>query len=143
MDSKKVLIVEDHGDCRALLNVVLSRSGYTVVEAGTGPEAIERAGAMSFDLIVMDFGLPGMSGDKVIMRLKADPFTKRVPVIVTTGYLDAQVAKRAMVAGAAFVLLKPYDLEELTEVMARCLSSECDRELRPVEPATGRELNVE
>ncbi len=99
---------------------------------------------MSFDLILMDFGLPGMSGDKIIMRLKADPFTKRVPVIVTTGYLDTQVAKRAMAAGAEVVLLKPYDLDELTGVMERCLSLESDRELRLLEPATVRDqLNVE
>ena len=128
MDTKKVLIVEDHPDCRALVKIVLSRLGYVVVEAGTGQEALERASVSSFDLIVMDFGLPGMTGDKLIMRFKGDPSTKRIPVIVTTGYMDAQVAKRAIAAGAESVLLKPYDMDELVDAMQRCLSPQPERE---------------
>lgn len=128
MDNKKVLIVEDHPDCRALVKIVLSRLGYVVVEAGTGQEALERASVSSFDLIVMDFGLPGMTGDKLIMRFKGDPSTQRIPVIVTTGYMDTQVAKRAIAAGAESVLLKPYDMDELVDAMKRCLSPQPDRE---------------
>jgi CheY-like chemotaxis protein len=128
MDSKKVLIVEDHPDCRGLLKIVLSRLGYVVVEAGTGQEALERASVSSFDLIIMDFGLPGMTGDKLIVRFKGEPSTKRIPVIVTTGYMDTQVAKRAIAAGAESVLLKPYDMDELVDAMKRCLSPRSDRE---------------
>jgi CheY-like chemotaxis protein len=66
------------------------------------------------------------------MRLKDDPVTKRIPVVVTTGYMTAEITKRAFAAGAATVLLKPYDVDELLDVMERCLSSECDRELAMV-----------
>jgi CheY-like chemotaxis protein len=128
MDTKKVLVVEDHPDCRGLVKIVLSRLGYVVVEAGTGQEALERVSESSFDLIVMDFGLPGMTGDKLIMRFKGDPSTARIPVIVTTGYMDTQVAKRAIAAGAESLLLKPYDMDELVDAINRCLSPQPDRE---------------
>jgi CheY-like chemotaxis protein len=79
-------------------------------------------------VIVMDFGLPDVTGDKLIQSLKADPLTKRIPVIVTTGYMSTVVAKRAIRAGAATVLLKPYDIDELMSAMEQCFSSESDRE---------------
>jgi CheY-like chemotaxis protein len=128
MRSKKILIIEDHPDCRDLLKIVLSRSGYLVFQAGTGLEALERASATSPDVIVMDFGLPDVTGDKLILSLKADPLTKRIPVIVTTGYMSTEVSKRAILAGAATVLLKPYDVDELISAMEQCFSSESDRE---------------
>lgn len=141
MEIKTVLIVEDHADCRMLLKLVLSRSGYVVVEAATGQEAIEHASAARFDLIVMDFGLPGMTGDKLIRRLKDNPATRNVPVVVTTGYMDAQVAQRAIAAGAESVLLKPYDIEELVEAMERCLPLQSDTDLEA--PLVGDPLVIE
>jgi CheY-like chemotaxis protein len=128
MRSKKILIIEDHPDCRELLKIVLSRSGYLVFQAGTGLEALERASTTIPDVIVMDFGLPDVAGDKLIKSFKADPLTKGIPVIVTTGYMTTEVTKRALLAGAATVLLKPYDLDELMRAMEQCFSSESDRE---------------
>jgi two-component system, cell cycle response regulator len=126
MESKKVLIVEDHSDCRELLRIVLSRSGYAVIQVATGLEALERASATTPDLIIMDFGLPDVTGDKIIHRLRADPNTKRIPVIVTTGYMTTDITRRALAAGATTVLVKPYHVDELVEAMNRCLS--CDPE---------------
>jgi len=71
MHSKKILIVEDHPDCREFLKLILSRSGYLVAIAGTGLEAMEMATMTNPDLIVMDFGLPDITGDKVISCLTA------------------------------------------------------------------------
>lgn len=139
MRGKKILIIEDHPDCRELLKIVLSRSGYLVFQAGTGLEALERASATSPDVIVMDFGLPDVAGDKLIQSLKADPLTKKIPVIVTTGYMSTEVAKRAILAGAATVLLKPYDVDELMSAMEQCFSSESDREALPTQAAIVRD----
>lgn len=139
MRGKKILIIEDHPDCRELLKIVLSRSGYLVFQAGTGLEALERASATSPDVIVMDFGLPDVAGDKLIQSLKADPLTERIPVIVTTGYMSTEVAKRAILAGASTVLLKPYDIDELMSAMEQCFSSESDREALPTQAAIVRD----
>lgn len=131
MSGKKILIVEDHPDCRELLGIILGRSGYTIVTAGTGLEAIDRARATGPDLILMDFGLPDMTGDKIIVSLRAHSSTKTIPVIVTTGYIDSKVADRARAAGAAKVLVKPFDLNALMDAMDLYLSAESETDPVP------------
>ena len=128
MRTNTILVVEDHPDCRELLRIVLSRSGYVIVEAATGKEALERVHAGRFDLILLDFGLPGIAGDTILRQLKTDPATEEIPVIVTTGYMTAEVEKRAVTAGAAAVLIKPYELDRLMDAMAQCLSFEVNRQ---------------
>ena len=63
-----------------------------------------------------------MTGDKIIMRLKADPSTKKIPVILITGYTDAKVTKLALGAGAAKVMIKPFGLDKLLDAIKHCLS---------------------
>ena len=132
MSRKTVLIIEDHGDCRELLRIVLQRSGFDVEQAGTGLEGMERASAASPDIIVMDYGLPDLLGDKMIKSLKClerihyiniNAATKHIPVIVTTGYMTTEITERAVAAGAASVLIKPYDVERLLVVINSCLST--------------------
>lgn len=122
MRKKKVLIIEDHNDCRELLRIVLTRSEYLVVQAGTGLEGMERAGSASPDVIVMDYGLPDLMGDTMIKSLKANPSTRNIPVIVTTGFMTAEITQRAAAAGAASVMIKPYDVDRLLVVIEQCLS---------------------
>lgn len=122
MPEKRVLVIEDHNDCRELLRIVLTRSGYIVDQAGSGLEAMQKAGANRPDVVVMDYGLPDLLGDKIIHGLKASSHTKNVPVIVTTGFMTAEITQRAMAAGAANVLIKPYDVERLLVVIEACLS---------------------
>lgn len=122
MPKKTILIIEDHGDCRELLSIVLKRAGFVVEQAGTGLEGMERATAVCPDVIVMDYGLPDLLGDKMIKSLKANAGTKHVPVIVTTGYMNTEITQRAVAAGAARVLIKPYDVERLLAVIDSCLA---------------------
>jgi CheY-like chemotaxis protein len=82
----KILIVEDHVEIRGLMARFLERAGYEVIEAETGLTAIDRANATHPDLITIDLGLPDITGDEVVARLKADPATKHIPVIVITAY---------------------------------------------------------
>jgi two-component system cell cycle response regulator DivK len=81
---KRILIVEDNSDSRDLLALLLTRSGYEVAEATTGLAAIEQTRVTRPDLIIMDLGLPGITGDEATARLKADPSTRDIPVIVNT-----------------------------------------------------------
>src|ERR1043165_794337 len=85
-DKKKILLVEDHSYMRRLMSLFLERAGYEVIEEETGLSAIERANATHPDLITIDLGLPDITGDEVVARLKADPATKHIPVIVITAY---------------------------------------------------------
>ena len=121
-DKKTILIVEDNSDIRRLMALSLERAGYEVVEAETGLGAIGRANATHPDLITMDLGLPDITGDEVIARLKADPATKQIPVIVITAYFkSAPVVESALAAGACEVLSKPVALRTLEDTLHRLL----------------------
>ena len=96
----------------------LERVGYEVIEAETGLAAIERANATHPDLITMDLGLPDITGDEVVARLKADLATKHIPVIVITAYYGgAPLVESALAAGACEVLYKPIPLRTLEDML--------------------------
>ncbi len=120
---KKVLIVEDNDDGRELLVLVIKSAGYDVVEATTGLEAVDRAHAFRPDLILMDIGLPGINGDEATKRIKKDPFTRNIPVIVNTSFdRDSPAVQRAIAAGAAEVLHKPVNFAALRDLVHQYLS---------------------
>src|SRR5258705_13831622 len=80
----KILIVEDNPDGREIVVLYVRSLGYEVFEAATGIEGLDQARAIHPDLILMDLVLPEMPGHEVIARLKADPSTREIPVIVLT-----------------------------------------------------------
>jgi two-component system, cell cycle response regulator DivK len=122
---KRILIVEDNPDSRELLVLWLRRSGYEIAEAATGLDAIDQAHLTRPDLIIMDLGLPEITGDEATARLKADPSTRDIPVIVNTAFpKGAPPVERALAVGAAEILYKPTDLKALLEVVHRYLSSD-------------------
>jgi DNA-binding response OmpR family regulator len=120
---KKILIVEDNNDCRDLLATFINRSGYDAIEADSGREAIGKAFEMHPDLILLDIYLPDIIGDKIIARLKANPATRDVPVIVTTALPEGTARNHALHAGAAEILEKPFSITTIREVLDRHLTT--------------------
>jgi two-component system cell cycle response regulator DivK len=115
--------MEDNAACRELSVLYLRRLGYQVFEATTGLEALEQAHAVHPDLILMDLSLPEMRGDEVMARLKDDPSTRDIPVIVVTALPTGDTSEeRAIAAGAAKILRKPFSLKALEEAVRRYLS---------------------
>jgi len=119
---KEILVVEDDFSSRKLVTVAL-QPDYDIAQATTGVEAIDQAHASRPDLIIMDLELPGIRGDEVMERLKADTSTRDIPVIVTTA-LDPESlpVKRAIAAGAAKILYKPTPLKIFEKEVRRYLS---------------------
>ena len=122
MGKHKILIVEDDSDCRELLKFFLRQSGYETVEAATGFEAVNLARVTRPDLIIMDLGMPAMTGDQATARLKADPSTRAIPVIVTTAFSYGPLIDYAISAGADQIMHKPLELKSLRLVVQRHLS---------------------
>src|SRR5256714_2566453 len=87
-----VLLVDDDDAKRYLMRTWLHRAGHTVIEAGTGREALEKAG--SAELVLLDVNLPDMIGYEVCRQIKADPATAAIPVIQVSA-TAVQVSDRA------------------------------------------------
>lgn len=117
----RILIVEDNSDVRRLMALVLGRSGYEVVEAATGLEALDQTRATHPDLIIMDLSIPKMTGDEVTAKIKADPATKNIPIVVNTAYHKGAFVERAIAAGAAEILYKPTELKVFLETIRKHL----------------------
>jgi two-component system, cell cycle response regulator DivK len=124
MGKQKILIVEDDSDCRELLKFFFRQSGYETVEAATGFEAVNLARVTRPDLIIMDLGMPAMTGDQATARLKADPSTRAIPVIVTTAFSYGPLIDCAISAGADQIMHKPLELKSLRLVVQQHLSQD-------------------
>lgn len=82
--SHRLLIVDDDNDIRALLAIILRSAGYAVYEAADGQQALVEFPRIQPDLVIVDITMPGMSGWEVCRRLKEDPATAHVPVLICT-----------------------------------------------------------
>ena len=102
-----VLLVDDIEDCRDVYGQFLRHTGYEVVEAADGSEALAMAKALAPDAIVMDLWMPHLDGWESIRRLKARPDTSSIPILVLTGDAYAQARTEAEEAGCQAYLVKP------------------------------------
>ena len=114
-------MVEDHPDIRKLLVHSLKQLDYEVFEADTGLGAFRQARATCPDLILMDLGMPVVGGDEVISWLKTDLVTRHIPIIVATALLFGPAVERAIAAGAAEVIHKPFTVDALNTLLKRHL----------------------
>jgi CheY-like chemotaxis protein len=105
-----------------VLVIIIRRLGYDVIEATTGEEGVAQASAAHPDLVLMDLGLPRMSGDQATAQLKADPATKDIPVIIQTAFGMGPSAQRAIEAGAAEILHKPITMTGIEKMLCKYLS---------------------
>ncbi|MGB7263461.1 MAG: diguanylate cyclase [Albidovulum sp.] len=105
----KILIVDDVATNRIVLKVKLASAFYETVQASGGVEALKVARETLPDLVLLDVELSDMSGIEVCARLKADPVTRNIPVVMITAFHDAARKLDALQAGAEEVFWKPLD----------------------------------
>jgi CheY-like chemotaxis protein len=120
--SPLVLVVDDFQDNREMYAEYLLYSGFRVIEARNGQEAIEQAFSRHPDVIVMDLSLPVMDGWEATRRLKADGRTKAIPVIALTGHALHGHSKGAFDAGCDAFVAKPCLPDQLVVEIRRMLA---------------------
>ena len=108
-----VLVADDEEDIRELIVFRLENSGYTVIEAQDGAEALELARSARPDLAVLDVMMPKMDGYELTQRLRADEATSRMPIILLTARTQEADVERGFSAGADDYIRKPFSPEEL------------------------------
>jgi diguanylate cyclase (GGDEF)-like protein len=105
--------VEDDEATRDALRALLDDAGYLCDEASDGERAVAAIRDTRFDLVVLDLGLPGMSGTDVHRQLRRDPRTRFLPIVFLTAHADRERRLAELEAGAEDFITKPYDAEEL------------------------------
>src|SRR5580765_3424671 len=120
-DRPRVLLVDDYPDAREMYTEYLEFSGYEVIGAGNGLEALQRAVDASPDIILMDLSLPVMDGWEATRRLKADQRTASIPVVALTGHALAGISEGAKKAGCDAFVTKPCLPEDLVKEIRKVL----------------------
>ena len=108
-----VLVADDSATNRALYRELLESSGYRVVTASSGPEALEVFHAERPDLLILDVRMPKLSGEEVCRRIKSEPDAAFLPVILVTAYEESGARLRALDAAADDLLIAPVNRLEL------------------------------
>ena len=123
----KILVVDDEEHIVMILKDSLEFSGFQVVAAYNGQEALQKVAEDMPDLVVLDIGMPKLDGWEVCRRLKSDDKTKHIPVIILTAYAQTSDQRKGSQLGADRFVTKPCDLTYLVEEINTLLSNNQQR----------------
>jgi len=120
--SKRILIVDDEPDVRAIARLGLEMSaGWSVLSANSGQEALDLAMAHQPDAIVLDLMMPDMDGRATLQRLKANPITRSIPVILATAKVQPSDRESFAELEVVAVFAKPYRPLNLAQQICQAL----------------------
>jgi CheY-like chemotaxis protein len=114
-----ILLVEDFDDTRLMMKLWLSRSGYRVIEAENGEEAVARAERELPDLIIMDVMMPGLNGLDATRRIRQHQALRDIPIVAVSAYGANEYRKIALEAGCTEYVSTPFDPVELKALIKK------------------------
>ena len=117
--SRRILVIEDNADARAMLRHLLEIAGHEVHEASDGRQGFEMALSIQPDVALIDLGLPGLDGYEIARRLRAADERRNILLVAVTGYGSPEDRERSLMAGFDVHLVKPVDPDLLAGVLAR------------------------
>jgi CheY-like chemotaxis protein len=120
----RVLVVDDDAAVRELITVNLELEGFVVASAEDGVAALAAVDAFGPDLVTLDVMMPRLGGFETLERLRADPRTASIPVVMVTSRTRAADRARAEELGVAAYVTKPFEPGELVEVISRLTGRE-------------------
>lgn len=117
-----ILIIDDDPDIRELFALLLGEAGYSVDTAACGPDGLAALAARRPACVLLDVNMPAMSGWDVFRRLKSDPATARIPVIIQTVRCQLPDQEEAHQAAPDGVIIKPFDIHHMVDIVAAALA---------------------
>ncbi len=117
MQKKHVLIVEDEESLLKLETILLTVKGYEVTGAINGNDALEKLAAAKFDLVLLDIMLPDVDGFEVCRRIRCNPTTSEIPVVMLTARKSPEDQERGLACGANAYLTKPFKSAMIIELI--------------------------
>ncbi len=133
--SERILVVDDDPDILQFVQMNLELDGFRVETAPGGRQALERASENPPDLMLLDIMMPEIDGLTVLRRMRSNPTTGSVPVIILTARSLAEDRVRGLDLGADDYITKPFDLEELVARVRTVLRR--SQQMRDLSPLTG------
>ncbi|MGH7623532.1 MAG: response regulator [Gemmatimonadaceae bacterium] len=103
---RRILIIEDNADNRMLLRAILADS-YAVTEHTNGPDGLAALAAADPEIVLLDISLPGMDGVEVLRHIRADPFSRHLPVIAFTAHAMSNDREKYLAHGFDDYITKP------------------------------------
>ncbi|HEX6900920.1 MAG TPA: ATP-binding protein [Thermoanaerobaculia bacterium] len=122
--SRRILVVDDNRDAAETMSLLLELWGHEVFSAPDGPAALAIAAEHRPEIVLLDIGLPGMTGYEVAQHLREIPGLERVLLVAVTGYGQREDRRRSREAGFEYHLVKPVEPEKLRELINSAFSSE-------------------
>lgn len=113
MPRRKIVVVEDEPDILEVIRYNLEREGYSVITASSGDKGLEAVARESPDLVLLDLLLPGLDGIEICRRIKMDPMTQRVPIIMVSAKGEESDIVLGLGVGADDYIAKPFRPKEL------------------------------
>jgi CheY-like chemotaxis protein len=113
----RVLVVDDDDVIRQLITVNLALEGFEVATAADGVECLERVREIAPDVVTLDVMMPRLDGYATAERLRADPATRHVPIVLVSARAQERDVARGEVIGVDAYLTKPFDPEELVALI--------------------------
>ena len=105
-----------------LQSMILERAGFEVVTASNGQEGLDQVATSRPDIVLLDVMMPGIGGLEVARRLKADPVTRAIPVVLVSAKSGLEDVEAGMAAGADEYVKKPFDPDDLVDLLERLLT---------------------
>ena len=113
----KVLVADDNRDAAISLGALLEMSGHEVLIAHDGEEALKIARQAMPDAMILDIGMPRLTGDQVARAVRNEPWGRRVFMVAVTGWGEPEDKERASAAGFDHHLTKPVDVDEIEKLL--------------------------
>jgi DNA-binding response OmpR family regulator len=114
-----ILIIEDHPATAQMISEVLGLEGFATFACYDGGTGIKKAKEILPDLILLDLVMTGIDGVAVCRRLKEDPATSEIPIVIVSARGSIEDKKRCFEAGCADYIVKPFELKELVEAVRK------------------------
>lgn len=126
MDKKRILVIDDEPSVARVISLALSAAKveHVMDHCTDGAQGRIKASHGEYDLITLDLAMPLMDGLTALAEIKRDPKSAPIPVVVITGTQDPALHQQAMDAGAAALIAKPFQVQDITSTFMRVLAGE-------------------